>query len=136
MSDVSSQETVGASHPKVVQPVWPRAQAVLCNVKASPQKLNLVASQIRGKAADKAIDLLRFSKKKVAVDVLKTLQSAVANAENNHGLDVDGLYVAEAFVGKNMTLKRFHARGRGRGAKVRKHFSQVTVIVEERGEAA
>jgi large subunit ribosomal protein L22 len=116
--------------------VWPSTQAVLKNVKASPQKLNLVAEMVRGKHVGDAINVLRFCKKKVAVDVLKTLQSAVANAENNHGYDVDQLFVREAFVGKNMTLRRFHARARGRGAKIQKHYSQVTIIVEERGEAA
>jgi large subunit ribosomal protein L22 len=125
-----------ASKSKVKPPVWPSTQAVLRNIKSSPQKLNLVAQQVRGKPVTAALNVLRFSKKKVAVDVLKTLQSAIANAENNHGLDVDQLYVREAYVGKNMTLKRFHARARGRGARVLKHYSQVTVIVEERGEAA
>ena len=107
------------------------AQAIAKNLKVSPQKLNLVAAMIRGKKVDKALAELEFSRKRIAGDVRKCVMSAVANAENNHGLDVNDLIVAEAWVGKNMMLKRFHARGRGRGARIIKPFAQLTVIVRE-----
>ena len=107
------------------------AQAIAKNLRVSPQKLNLVAAMIRGKKIDKALAELEFSRKRVAVDVRKCVMSAVANAENNHGLDVNDLVVSEAYVGKNMVLKRFHARGRGRGARIFKPFSQLTVVVRE-----
>ena len=107
------------------------AQAVAKNLRVSPQKLNLVAAMIRGKKVNKALAELEFSRKRIAVDVRKCVMSAVANAENNHGLDIDDLVVAEAWVGKNMVLKRFHARGRGRGARIMKPFSQLTVVVRE-----
>lgn len=97
----------------------------------SPQKLNLVAQTIRGKSAARAITDLQFSKRRVAVDVKKLLESAVANAENNHGLDVDRLVVAEATVGKTMNMKRFRARARGRAARIEKKFSNMTIIVRE-----
>ena len=103
-------------------------------LRTSPQKLNLVAGMIRGKKVDKALSDLTFSKKRIAEDVLKTLQSAVANAENNHGLDVDELVVAEAFVGKNMVLKRGRPRARGRFGKILKPFSQVTIKVRQVSE--
>jgi large subunit ribosomal protein L22 len=112
-----------------------QAQAIARGLKASPQKLNLVAATIRGRHVSVALSNLAFMKQKVAKDVAKALSSAVANAENNHQLDVDSLFVKEAFVGKSMTLRRFHARGRGRGARIEKHYSQITVVVEER-EAA
>ena len=112
------------------------AQAVAKNLRVSPQKLNLVAAMIRGKKINKALAELEFSRKRIAVDVRKCVMSAVANAENNHGLDVDDLVVAEAWVGKNMVLKRFHARGRGRGARVFRPFSQLTVVVREMPQAA
>jgi large subunit ribosomal protein L22 len=112
-----------------------QARAVASGLKASPQKLNLVAETIRGKHATVALSSLQFMKQKVAKDVAKALGSAVANAENNHSLDIDSLFVKEAYVGKSMTLRRFHARGRGRGARVVKHYSQITVVVEERGAA-
>jgi large subunit ribosomal protein L22 len=105
--------------------------AVAKNLRVSPQKLNLVATQIRGKKVDQAIAELEFSRKRIAIDVRKCVMSAVANAENNHGLDVNDLIVAEAWVGKNLVMKRFHARGRGRSGKILKPFSQITVIVRE-----
>ena len=109
--------------------------AIARNIRVSPRKLNLVAQQIRGKKVDRALNELTFSPKRIARTVKKVLESAIANAENNHDLDVDSLFVSEASVGKNLTLKRFHARARGRGARIEKPFSQVTIIVEER-EAA
>ncbi len=112
------------------------AQAVLRMLRTSPQKLNLVAAMIRGKKVDKALSDLTFSKRRVAGDVKKCLQSAIANAENNHGLDVDELVVAEAFVGKNITLKRGRPRARGRFGKIMKPFSQLTITVRQVGESA
>ncbi|HEX5957841.1 MAG TPA: 50S ribosomal protein L22 [Hyphomicrobiaceae bacterium] len=112
------------------------ARAVARNLKVSPQKLNLVAGLIRGKKVSQALADLEFSRKRIAGDVRKCVMSAVANAENNHGLDVDDLVVAEAYVGKNMVLKRFHARGRGRSGKILKPFSQITVVVREVKETA
>jgi large subunit ribosomal protein L22 len=106
-------------------------QAVARNLRVSPQKLNLVAAMIRGKKVQTALTELEFSRKRIAVDVRKCLMSAVANAENNHGLDVDDLIVSEAWVGKNLVMKRFHARGRGRSGGIMKPFSQLTVIVRE-----
>ena len=111
-------------------------QAVCRNIRISPQKLNLVAQLIRGKKVDKALADLTFSRKRIALDVKKTLQSAIANAENNHNLDVDSLVVSEAFVGKNMVMKRWRPRARGRVARIFKPFSQLTVIVKEVGESA
>jgi large subunit ribosomal protein L22 len=108
-----------------------KAQAIGRTIRTSPRKLNLVAQSIRGKTAEHALNELTFSPKRVAKDVKKVLQSAIANAENNHDLDVDDLIVSEASVGKNLVLKRFHARARGRGARVEKSFSQVTIIVEQ-----
>jgi large subunit ribosomal protein L22 len=107
------------------------AQAVAKGLRISPQKLNLVAGLIRGKKIEKALADLEFSQKRIAGDVRKCVMSAVANAENNHGLDVNDLVVAEAYVGKNLVMKRFHARGRGRGAPVMKPFSQLTVVVKQ-----
>jgi len=107
------------------------AQAVTRNLRVSPQKLNLVAATIRGKKVETALADLTFSRKRIARDVKKTLQSAVANAEHNHGLDVDALVVAEAFVGKNLVLKRMQPRARGRVGRILKPFSQLTVIVRE-----
>jgi large subunit ribosomal protein L22 len=112
------------------------AQAITRNIRISPQKLNLVAQMIRGKKVEKALADLTFSRKRIALDVKKTLQSAVANAENNHNLDVDSLVVSEAFVGKNMVIKRWRPRARGRVAKILKPFSQLTVIVKEVEETA
>jgi len=107
------------------------AQAVTRNLRVSPQKLNLVAATIRGKKVETALADLTFSRRRIARDVKKTLQSAVANAEHNHGLDVDALVVAEAFVGKNLVLKRMQPRARGRVGRILKPFSQLTVIVRE-----
>ncbi len=107
------------------------AQAIARNLRVSPQKLNLVAAMIRGKKVQTALTELEFSRKRIAVDVRKCLMSAVANAENNHGLDVDDLIVAEAWVGKNLVMKRFHARGRGRSGSIMKPFAEITVVVRE-----
>jgi large subunit ribosomal protein L22 len=112
------------------------AQAILSNLRISPRKLNLVAQLIRGKKASTALAELTFNQRRIAKDVRKVLQSAIANAENNHQLDVDRLYVKEAFVGHSFALKRFHARARGRGARVEKPFSHLTVVVREREETA
>jgi len=108
-----------------------QAKAVGYNLRTSPRKLNLVAQAIRGLRAERALNELAFSPKRIAKDVKKVLQSAIANAENNHDLDVDDLVIKEASVGKNMVLKRFHARARGRGAGIEKPFSQITIVVEE-----
>ncbi|MFC0219717.1 large subunit ribosomal protein L22 [Pseudochelatococcus lubricantis] len=107
------------------------AKAVARNLRVSPQKLNLVAQLIRGKRVERALADLQFSRKRIAVDVRKALESAIANAENNHDLDVDDLVVAEAFVGKGLVMKRFHARARGRGARIEKPFSHLTIVVRE-----
>ena len=112
------------------------AQAVAKNLRVSPQKLNLVAGLIRGKKVDTALADLEFSRKRIALDVRKCVMSAVANAENNHGLDVNSLVVKEAWVGKNLVMKRFAARGRGRGSSILKPFSQITVIVRQADEEA
>lgn len=108
-----------------------QAQAITRNLRVSPQKLNLVAASIRGKKVDRALADLTFSRKRIAIDVKKTLESAIANAENNHSLDVDSLVVSEAYVGKNLVMKRFRARARGRSARIMKPFSQLTVVVKE-----
>ena len=107
------------------------AKAVARMLRVSPQKLNLVATLIRGKKVGPALADLTFSRKRIANDVKKTLQSAIANAENNHGLDVDDLIVSEAFVGKAFAIKRFHARARGRAGRVEKLFSNLTVVVRQ-----
>jgi large subunit ribosomal protein L22 len=107
-------------------------QAIVKNIKASPQKLNLVASMVRGKHVVDALTTMQFTQKRVAVDVYKGINAAVANAENNEGMNMDQLYVVHAFVGKNMQLRRFHARGRGRSATVKKHYSQLTIVLEQR----
>jgi large subunit ribosomal protein L22 len=109
------------------------AMAKLRMIKTSPQKLNLVAQLIRNKPVGKALSDLRFSKKRVANQVTTCLQSAIANAENNHGLDVDELVVQSAYVGKNMVLKRGRPRARGRYGKILKPFSQITVVVRQSG---
>ena len=111
------------------------AIAVTRNLRISPQKLNLVAQSIRGRNAEAALSELTFSKRRIAGDVKKTLQSAIANAENNHDLDVDALVVAEAYVGKNLVLKRLRARARGRVGRIRKPISQLTVVVRQLEEA-
>jgi large subunit ribosomal protein L22 len=110
------------------------ARAVLRTIRVSPQKLNLVAAMIRGKKAATALADLEFSRKRIAETVRKTLQSAIANAENNHDLDVDALVVAEAYVGKSIVMKRFHSRGRGRASRIEKPFSHLTIVVREVAE--
>lgn len=112
------------------------AQAITRNIRVSPQKLNLVAAMIRGQNVEKALADLTFSRKRIAKDVKKTLESAVANAENNHSLDVDSLIVSEAYVGKNLIMKRWKPRARGRIGRIVKPFSQLTVIVKEMQETA
>ena len=110
------------------------AKVVLKNLRISPQKLNLVLGMIRKKKADVAISKLQFSKKRISKDVEKALKSVISNAENNHSLDIDKLYVKEAFVGKGIVMKRFHARARGRGARILKPFSHLTIILSEEME--
>jgi len=112
------------------------ARAVLRNLRVSPHKLNLVAAMIRGLDANKALSALSFSRRRIAGDVKKVLQSAIANAENNHSLDVDRLKVKEAHVGKGLVMKRFKARARGRGARILKPFSHLTIVVAEKEEQA
>lgn len=107
------------------------AQAVVRGLRTSPTKLNLVAEMIRGMKVQDALTQLAFNNKRIAVDVRKALQSAIANAENNHNLNVDALVVKEAWVGKGMVLKRFHARARGRGARILKPYSHLTIVVRE-----
>jgi large subunit ribosomal protein L22 len=111
------------------------ALAISKMLKTSPQKLNLVAALIRKKPVARALSDLAFSKKRVAIDVRKTLQSAIANAENNHNLDVDELIVAEAYVGKNLVMKRGRPRARGRYGKIMKPFSQITIKVRQEEQA-
>jgi|TARA_Y200000002_G_scaffold381154_1_gene394402 large subunit ribosomal protein L22 len=111
------------------------AYAVLRNLRISPQKLNLVATMIRGMDAEKALAALTFSRRRISDDVKKAVQSAIANAENNHQLDVDRLFIKEASVGKAITMRRFRPRARGRTGRIRKPFSHLTVIVSERQEA-
>jgi large subunit ribosomal protein L22 len=112
------------------------ARAVLRMYRSSPQKLNLLAQQIRGLPVQKAIDEMQFSRKRAASDVRKLLKSAVANAENNHDLDIDSLVVAEAHVGKNLVMKRIRARARGRAARIMKPFSQLTVVLRDTSQEA
>jgi len=112
------------------------ARAVVRNLRVSPQKLNLVAQLIRGKKVDVALADLEFSRKRIARDVRKCVMSAVANAENNHNLDVNDLVVTEAHVGKNLVMRRFHARGRGKMSPIEKPFAQLTVVVREVEEVA
>ena len=113
-----------------------QAKAIGRMIRTSPRKLNLVAQSIRGMKAGNALNTLTFSPKRVARVVKKVLESAIANAENNHDLDVDDLVVTEASVGKNLVMKRFHARARGRGASIHKPFSQITIVVQEKREEA
>jgi large subunit ribosomal protein L22 len=112
------------------------ARAVVRNLRVSPRKLNLVAGLIRGKKVDTALADLEFSRKRIAQDVRKGVMSAVANAENNHNLDVNDLIVSEAWVGKNLVMKRFAARGRGRASSIMKPFAQITIIVRQSEEDA
>jgi len=111
-----------------------QAMAIARNIRVSPRKLNLVAQQIRGKKVERALSELSFSQKRIAGAVKKALQSAIANAENNHDLDVDDLVVKEASVGKNLVMKRFHPRARGNSGGIEKFFSQITIVVEEIAE--
>jgi large subunit ribosomal protein L22 len=123
------------------KPKYPRAlaeteaQAILRNVRVSPRKLNLVAGLIRNRSAQDAVATLTFSKRRIAQDVKKLLESAIANAENNHQLDVDRLVVTRAEVGKSVVMRRFQARGRGRAARVEKWFSHLKIVVAERAQA-
>ena len=110
------------------------AMAVAGRLRTSPQKLNLVAKLIRGLPAERALTQLKYSPRRIAGEVRTVLQSAIANAENNHNLDVDRLIVAEAYVGKSLVMKRFRPRARGRGAQIIKPFSRMTVVVREQGE--
>ena len=110
------------------------ALAICHSIRTSQRKLNLVAQSIRGLSASKAVAELSFSKKRIAKTALAVLQSAIANAENNHQLNIDKLFVKEAYVGKGLVMKRMHARGRGRGARVLKPFSNMTIVVSEREE--
>ena len=112
------------------------ARAVTKLLRVSPQKLNLLAQLIRGKKVDKALADLTFSRKRIARDVKKTLESAIANAENNHDLDVDALIVSEAYVGKKLVMKRLKAGARGRSSRIEKPFAQITVIVRQVEEPA
>ena len=112
------------------------AKAVLRMLRTSSQKLNLVAAMIRGKKVDKELAELEFSRKRIAGSVKKTLESAIANAENNHGLDPDSLVVAECYVGDSLVMKRFMARGRGKSARVEKPFSNLTIVVRQVEETA
>jgi large subunit ribosomal protein L22 len=122
------------------KPGYPRmladteAQAILSNVRVSPRKLNLVAGLIRNRSAADAVATLTFSKRRIAQQVRKTLESAIANAENNHQLDVDRLVVSRAEVGRSAVMKRFHARGRGRSSRIEKWFSHLKIVVAERAQ--
>ena len=116
-------------HPRTLSDT--EAQAVMRTIRVSPRKLNLVAQLIRGKKVASALADLEFSRKRIAKEVRKCLQSAIANAENNHDLDIDELVVARAHVGKGLVIKRFHARGRGRAGKIMKPFSHLTIVVRQ-----
>jgi large subunit ribosomal protein L22 len=124
------------SKPKAPRRVGEKeALAVGTTIRGSAQKLNLVAALIRGRKVEEALNILTFSKRGMAVDAKKVLASAIANAENNHNLDVDSLVVAEASVGKALTMKRFHARGRGKSTRIIKPFSRLRIVVREQEEA-
>ena len=120
------------TNPRRVAPS--EARAKLTSVRISPRKLNLVAQSIRGLKVQRALNELEFSPKRIAKDVRKALYSAISNAENNHNLDIDNLVVAEAYVGNSLKLKRFHARAKGRGVRVEKKWSNLTVVVRESAE--
>ena len=109
-------------------------KAINRNVRSSPRKINLLLKNIRGKKADIAIRDLSFARQRVALDIKKTVQSAIANAENNNQYDIDNLYVKEAFVGKSIVLKRFRARAKGRASGIKKPYSNVTIILSEKSE--
>ncbi|MBV9812141.1 MAG: 50S ribosomal protein L22 [Acetobacteraceae bacterium] len=121
-------------HPRTLEDS--EAQAILRNLRCSPRKLNVVAGLIRNRTAQDAVAVLTFSKRRIAKDVRKTLESAIANAENNHQLDVDRLVVTRAEVGRAVVMKRFHARGRGRSSRVEKWFSHLKIVVAERSQEA
>ena len=112
------------------------AKAITRSIRISPNKLNIVASSIRGMKVDKALAELTFSRKRISGAIKKTLESAIANAENNHDLDINNLVVAEAFVGKNIVMKRWTPRARGRMGRIEKYFSELTIVVREMKEAA
>jgi large subunit ribosomal protein L22 len=112
------------------------AMSKVRTLRTSARKLNLVAQSIRGLKVQRALNELEFSPKRIAADVRKALYSAISNAENNHGLDIDNLVVAEAYVGRNLVMKRFSARARGRSSRIEKPFSEITIVVRELGEAA
>jgi large subunit ribosomal protein L22 len=120
------------SHPRSVADT--EAQAIMSNIRVSPRKLNLVAGLIRNLPAQQAVATLTFSKRRIAQQVKKVLESAIANAENNHQLDVDRLVVSRAEVGRSIVMRRFHARGRGRAARVEKWFSHLKIVVAERAQ--
>jgi large subunit ribosomal protein L22 len=122
------------SKPRRLKPV--EAMAKVRALRTGARKLNLVAQSIRGLKVQRALNELEFSHKRIAADVRKALYSAISNAENNHSLDIDNLVVAEAYVGKNLTMKRFSARARGRSSRIEKPFSEITIVVREIGEAA
>ena len=111
------------------------AMAKVKTLRTSARKLNLVAQSIRGLKVQRALNELEFSHKRIAIDVRKALYSAISNAENNHNLDIDNLVVAEAYVGKNIMMKRFASRARGRSSRIEKPFSEITIVVRELGEA-
>jgi len=119
-------------HPRTLSDT--EAQAIVSNIRVSPRKLNLVAGMIRNQPASAAIATLTFSKRRIAQQVKKALESAIANAENNHQLDVDRLVVSRAEVGRSVVMRRFHARGRGRAARVEKWFSHLKIVVAERAQ--
>ncbi len=119
-------------HPRTLAET--EAQAVVSNIRVSPRKLNLVAGMIRNLPASQAVATLTFSKRRIAQQVKKALESAIANAENNHQLDVDRLIVSRAEVGRSVVMRRFHARGRGRSARIEKWFSHLKIVVAERAQ--
>jgi large subunit ribosomal protein L22 len=121
-------------HPRLLADT--EAQAIVSNIRVSPRKLNLVAGLIRNQSASAAVATLTFSKRRIAKQVKKALESAIANAENNHQLDVDRLVVSRAEVGRSMVMRRFHARGRGRSSRIEKWFSHLKIVVAERAEDA
>jgi large subunit ribosomal protein L22 len=125
------------SKPRNQRRVGPaEARCKIVNLRTSPRKLNLVAQSIRGLPVQRALNELEFSAKRIAKDVRKALYSAISNAENNHNLDIDNLIVAEAYVGKNLVMKRFAARARGRASRIQKPFSEITIVVRELGQEA
>jgi large subunit ribosomal protein L22 len=123
-----------SKQPRRMKPT--EAVAKVSTLRTGLRKLNLVAASIRGLKVQRALNELEFSHKRIAKDVRKALQSAISNAENNHNLDIDSLVVAEAYVGKNLVMKRFSARARGRSSRIEKPFSEITIVVREIGEAA